>query len=86
MFYGPLAETTSIIPVPDVTPTAFKAMLNYIYRDTVRLQTLQGAWQLWYTARKYMIDSLEEKCRKVGSKNERIMKVGVGMFHYSTGP
>ena len=65
MFYGPLAETTSIIPVPDVTPTAFKAMLNYIYRDMVRLQTLQGAWQLWYTARKYMIDSLEEKCRKV---------------------
>ncbi len=65
MFYGPLAEKAACVSVPDVTPTAFKAMLSYIYKDTVRVQTLQGAWQLWYAARKYMIDSLEEKCRKV---------------------
>ena len=64
MFFGPVAERSSEILVPDVTPTAFKAMLTYIYRDDVRLQTLQGAWQLWYAARKYMIDSLEERCRK----------------------
>jgi hypothetical protein len=74
MFYGPLAETTSVISVPDVTPTAFKAMLTYIYRDTVRLQTLQGAWQLWYAARKYMIDSLEENCRKVRREIEQFVK------------
>ena len=66
MFFGPLAEQSSEILVPDVTPTAFKSMLNYIYKDEVMLlQSLQGAWQLWYAAKKYMLDGLEEKCRKV---------------------
>ena len=29
------------------------------------MSTPSHAWQLWYAAKKYMLDSLEEKCRKV---------------------
>ena len=58
-------ESSAEIAITDVTPTAFKAMLLFIYRGVAALHTLQGAWQLWYAAKKYMLDSLEEKCRKV---------------------
>ena len=65
MFFGSLKESSAEIAITDVTPTAFKAMLLFIYRGVAALHTLQGAWQLWYAAKKYMLDSLEEKCRKV---------------------
>ena len=66
MFYGALRETREEISVPDVAPSAFRAMLVYLYRDVTSLQSLQAAWQLWYAAKKYMLYSLEAACRKVG--------------------
>ena len=71
MFYGPMAESTKEIVVPDVTPTAFKAMLNYLYTDKVVFHALVSVWQLWYVAKKYMLDGLEETCRRVSRKFNR---------------
>ena len=63
MFFGPMAEHSDPIAVPDVTPAAFKAMLTFVYTDKVDLTELECAWELWYAAKKYLLDGLEEKCR-----------------------
>lgn len=76
MFNGPMKEAPSKeITVTDVTPEAFAAMLAYLYRGgknaSVALSEYftspSSAWQLWYAARKYMLDSLENRCRRVNS-------------------
>jgi len=75
MFYGSLKETRPEIEVPDVAPSAFRAMLVYLYRDVTSLQSLQTAWQLWYAAKKYMLYSLEASCRKYVESNMNPLNV-----------
>jgi len=74
MFNGPLKESeSSEIDIADISPEAFGAMLAFLYKgksnssEELRgyLTSPSNAWQLWYAAKKYMLDSLEQKCRKV---------------------
>eukprot|EP00095_Tigriopus_kingsejongensis_P007660 maker-scaffold116_size340332-snap-gene-2.23 protein:Tk07660 transcript:maker-scaffold116_size340332-snap-gene-2.23-mRNA-1 annotation:"btb poz domain containing 6" len=64
MFFGSLVESGREIEVPDVTPSAFQAMLVYIYTEKVTCQDLVNVWHLWYAARKYMLEGLEDICRR----------------------
>ncbi len=78
MFHGALREGGDNVKVSDVHPRAFEAMLSYVYKGENCAEWSVGgvsgaswlacpsnAWQLWYVAKKYMMDQLEEKCRMV---------------------
>ncbi|XP_012273961.1 BTB/POZ domain-containing protein 2 isoform X2 [Orussus abietinus] len=64
MFFGGMAEKNDPIPIPDVQPEAFKALLEYIYTDNVDLSSFELACELCYTAKKYMLPILLEECTK----------------------
>ncbi|XP_053981460.1 BTB/POZ domain-containing protein 2-like [Hylaeus anthracinus] len=64
MFFGGMAEKNDPIPIPDVQPEAFKALLEYIYTDRVDLGSFELGCELCYCAKKYMLPSLVEKCTK----------------------
>ncbi len=53
--------------ITDVSLGAFRAMLSFIYQGVATLTSAPGAWELWYVAKKYMLDALEDRCRKVES-------------------
>lgn len=70
MFFGGMAEKNDPIPIRDVQPEAFKALLEYIYTDKVDLgrhlsdhtSAFELACELCYCAKKYMLPSLVEEC------------------------
>ena len=64
MFYGAMAEKNDPIPIRDVQPEAFKALMEYIYTDQVDLNSFELACELCYCAKKYMLPFLVEKCTK----------------------
>lgn len=64
MFYGGMAEKSDPIPIRDVQPEAFKALLEYIYTDRVDLGSFELACELCYCAKKYMLPFLVEECTK----------------------
>ncbi|XP_015609976.1 BTB/POZ domain-containing protein 2-like [Cephus cinctus] len=64
MFFGGMAEKNDPIPIRDVQPEAFKALLQYIYTDDVDLGSFELACELCYCAKKYMLPHLVEKCTK----------------------
>ncbi|XP_024874975.1 uncharacterized protein LOC112456569 isoform X1 [Temnothorax curvispinosus] len=64
MFFGGMAEKNDPIPIRDVQPEAFKALLEYIYTDKVELGSFELACELCYCAKKYMLPSLVEECTK----------------------
>ncbi|XP_011504963.1 PREDICTED: BTB/POZ domain-containing protein 2-like isoform X1 [Ceratosolen solmsi marchali] len=64
MFFGGMAEKSDPIPIRDVQPEAFKALLEYIYTDRVDLGSFELACELCYCAKKYMLPFLVEECTK----------------------
>ncbi|KAJ8687183.1 hypothetical protein QAD02_022977 [Eretmocerus hayati] len=64
MFYGTMAEKNDPIPIRDVQPEAFKALMEYIYTDKVDLGSFELACELCYCAKKYMLPFLVEECTK----------------------
>ncbi|XP_063242685.1 BTB/POZ domain-containing protein 6-B [Bacillus rossius redtenbacheri] len=64
MFYGGMAEKNEPIPILDVQPEAFKALLEYIYTDVINLQSFDQACELCYVAKKYMLPHLVKECTK----------------------
>ncbi|XP_043262563.1 BTB/POZ domain-containing protein 2-like [Colletes gigas] len=64
MFFGGMAEKNDPIPIPDIQPEAFKALLEYIYTDRVDLGSFELACELCYCGKKYMLPSLVEECTK----------------------
>lgn len=64
MFYGTMAEKSDPIPIRDVQPEAFKALMEYIYTDRVDLGSFELACELCYCAKKYMLPFLVEECTK----------------------
>ncbi|KAL6267349.1 BTB/POZ domain-containing protein 6-like [Pogonomyrmex barbatus] len=64
MFFGGMAEKNDPIPIRDVQPEAFKALLEYIYTDKVDLGSFELACELCYCAKKYMLPCLVEECTK----------------------
>ena len=63
MFYGPMPETGEAIELSDSDSEGFLELLRYIYCDEVKL-TGSCVLQVLYLAKKYMIPSLTEKCRR----------------------
>ena len=68
MFYGELAETGDFIDLPDCDSEGFQELLRYIYRDEAKL-TGSCVMQVLYLAKKYIIPSLTELCRRFLEKN-----------------
>ncbi|XP_011506518.1 PREDICTED: BTB/POZ domain-containing protein 6-like isoform X2 [Ceratosolen solmsi marchali] len=64
MFYGSMAEKNDPIPIRDVQPEAFKALMEYIYTDTVEFGSFELACELCYCAKKYMLPFLVEECTR----------------------
>lgn len=61
MFEGLMAESSSLITVPDVDPLTFKKMLLYIYCDDTGMD-LSEAFSLLYAAQKYNLQGLVKRC------------------------
>ena len=68
MFYGDLKEPCDCIDLPDCDSEGFLAFLRFIYCDEVKL-TGDCVIQVLYLAKKYMIPSLADRCRKFLEKN-----------------
>lgn len=64
MFYGSLPAADSPIPVDDIEPETFQSLLMYIYSDTLAINSIQSACDLYYASNKYMIPYVLEKCTK----------------------
>ncbi|KAJ0181566.1 hypothetical protein K1T71_002288 [Dendrolimus kikuchii] len=64
MFYGGMAERNDPITISDVQPDAFKALLEYIYTDNIKITSFDEACELCYTANKYMLPHLVKECTK----------------------
>ncbi|XP_062531974.1 BTB/POZ domain containing protein isoform X5 [Bombyx mori] len=61
MFYGGLAECKQEIEVPDVEPSAFLALLKYIYCDEIQLEA-DTVLSTLYVAKKYIVPHLAKAC------------------------
>ena len=61
MFYGQMAETTDSIELPDCEYESLLEMFRYLYSDKVNLSG-SNVMQVLYSANKYMVPSLAEKC------------------------
>ncbi|XP_061708107.1 uncharacterized protein LOC133518437 [Cydia pomonella] len=64
MFYGGMAERNEPIPILDVQPEAFKALLEYIYTDNINISSFDKACELCYGAKKYMLPHLVKECTR----------------------
>ncbi|XP_049871184.1 uncharacterized protein LOC126370386 [Pectinophora gossypiella] len=64
MFYGGMAERNDLIPILDVQPDAFKALLEYIYTDNINISSFDKACELCYGAKKYMLPHLVKECTR----------------------
>lgn len=62
MFFGELAEKNDPIPILDVQPEAFRALLTYLYTDVIEVDTVDKACALCYVAKKYMVPQVVESC------------------------
>ncbi|XP_026756984.2 uncharacterized protein LOC113516720 isoform X2 [Galleria mellonella] len=62
MFYGGMAERNDPIPILDVQPDAFKALLEYIYTENINISSFDKACELCYGAKKYMLPHLVKEC------------------------
>ncbi|KAM3962697.1 uncharacterized protein ACR2FA_003081 [Aphomia sociella] len=62
MFYGGMPERNDPIPILDVQPDAFKALLEYIYTENINISSFDKACELCYGAKKYMLPHLVKEC------------------------
>ncbi|XP_055371542.1 BTB/POZ domain-containing protein 2-like [Condylostylus longicornis] len=53
LFYGSTADKSDVILVPDVTPRAFSAMVNFIYTDTLNIKSIEDAFEQYIVAIKF---------------------------------
>ncbi|KAG7198045.1 hypothetical protein KM043_016270 [Ampulex compressa] len=61
MFNGTLATASTEIEVPDVEPTAFLAVLLFLYTDEIQIDP-ETVMTTLYTAKKYAVSALEKHC------------------------
>lgn len=64
MFFGSIAEKNDPIPITDIRPEAFKALLRYIYTDYIKMSSFDLACELCYCAKKYLLPILVNECTK----------------------
>lgn len=61
MFNGTLATRAPEVELPDVEPTAFLALLRFLYSDEVHIGP-ESVMTTLYTAKKYAVPALERHC------------------------
>ena len=61
MFYGPMAETTDSIELPDCDYESLLELFRHLYGDEAILSE-SNVMQVYYLAKKYMVPSLVERC------------------------
>ncbi|KAG1652192.1 BTB/POZ domain-containing protein 3 [Nymphon striatum] len=61
MFYGGLTACTNEIEIPDIEPSAFLALLRYLYCDEINLET-DNVLAILYAAKKYIVPHLARAC------------------------
>ncbi|KAJ8871017.1 hypothetical protein PR048_027320 [Dryococelus australis] len=62
MSFGGLAEGKGLVKVPDVSPAAFKVMLQHMYTDVAKFKTVEVACDVLQVARKYLLTQLTDDC------------------------
>ena len=61
MFNSTLATSEEEIPLPDVEPASFLALLKFLYSDEVQIGP-ETVMTTLYTAKKYAVPALEKHC------------------------
>ena len=84
LFNGPMATTESLIEIPDVEPSAFKALLWFLYSDEVTIGP-ETVMTTLYTAKKYAVPELEKACvdflkRNLSSDNAFMLLTQARLF------
>ena len=67
-FNGPMATRDSVIEIPDVEPSAFIALLRFLYSDEVTIGP-ETVMTTLYTAKKYAVPALEKACVEFLKRN-----------------
>ncbi|XP_053573396.1 BTB/POZ domain-containing protein 1 isoform X2 [Bombina bombina] len=70
MFNGGMATSSVEIDLPDVEPSAFLALLRFLYSDEVQIGP-ETVMTTLYTAKKYAVPALEAHCVDFLTKNLR---------------
>ena len=70
MFNSSLAEASPVpeINLPDIEPSAFLALLRFLYTDEVQIGP-ETVMTTLYTAKKYSVPALEKHCVDFLEKN-----------------
>ena len=84
MFNGGMATTNEEIELPDIEPSAFLALLKFLYSDEVQIGP-ETVMTTLYTAKKYAVPALENACvdflkRNVGSDNAFMLLTQARLF------
>lgn len=61
MFNGGIADQSDEVELPDVEPSAFLALLRFLYTDEVQIGP-ETVMTTLYTAKKYAVPTLEKAC------------------------
>lgn len=61
MFNGAMATTSEEVELPDIEPSAFLALLRFLYTDEVQIGP-ETVMTTLYTAKKYAVPALERAC------------------------
>lgn len=63
MFNGGLPETGEV-QIDDIEPQHFRKLLEFIYSDNTQLENVESGIKVLYVAKKYMVNTLTQKCIK----------------------
>jgi len=84
MFNSTLATSDEEIPLPDVEPASFLALLKFLYSDEVQIDP-ETVMTTLYTAKKYAVPALEKHCvdflkRHLGADNAFMLLTQARLF------
>ena len=68
LFNGGMATTENVIQIPDVEPSAFLALLKFVYTDEVQIGP-ETVMTTLYAAKKYDVPALERACVEFLKRN-----------------
>ncbi|KAJ2944474.1 hypothetical protein O0L34_g3820 [Tuta absoluta] len=69
MFYEKNREEQTVFVIPDVDPTAFGALVNYIYTENINISTYKEALSVFLAAHKFLVMQLAKVCAAFMSCN-----------------
>ena len=68
MFYGKRAERNSVVHLSDTNDESLEEFLRFLYTDECNL-TADNAMFIWYSAKKYIVPSLAQRCTEFLESN-----------------